>query len=215
FEEPLLARDDPVQLRAGRRHPDRARERSVLYANAGDAGGLRVAVGDPPGEHPCIFELVPQKTEARREPCEADRVRLHIDDADLEQIARLGSLDVDGSREGVGYVQVQLRQVGRFGRGGDLPVDRVAALENDAFARTDASDRRYVGVPAVVAHLRLIRQTLRTIDTDALRRHGSAMISTTTCAMEERRCSRTIPCIRRYPPRTSIEHERSIARSSD
>ena len=99
--------------------------------------------------------MVPQEAEARCEPGEADRVRLHIDDADLEEISRLGSFDVDGSSEGVGEVEIQLRQVSRPSRFGDLPVDRVPAFEDDAFARTDASDRRDVGVPPVVAHLRL------------------------------------------------------------
>src|SRR5438093_6098657 len=105
LKEPLFARDDPRQLRARRRHTDRAGKWIPPDANARNVGTLRVAVGNPPGEYRRLLEVIPQEAEARREPGEADRVRLHVDDADLEKISRLGTFDVDRSGQGVGDVE--------------------------------------------------------------------------------------------------------------
>ncbi len=115
-----------------------------------------------------IGKFIPEKPEAGHLDGEAERLRLDIDDADFEQIARLGAVDVHRTGERVRNVEVHRGDVGGGRAGGDLAIERVQRLENDPLARLGTNDRRDIGMPAVVADRRLLRQRLGAIDADSM-----------------------------------------------
>jgi hypothetical protein len=59
-------------------------------------------------------------------------------------------------------------EVLRRGARPDLQVVGVARLERELLARPDLDDRRDVGMPAVMAGVRLFPQALRAVDRDCL-----------------------------------------------
>jgi hypothetical protein len=57
-------------------------------------------------------------------------------------------------------------EIGGGRRGSDLPVARIARLEDQLLSRRDLEDRRNVGVPTIVAGLRLVLEALAAVDPD-------------------------------------------------
>jgi len=85
----------------------------------------------------------------------------------FKEVTRFGSYDGDGSSQRMSDVEVQLRDIRGPRRGGDLPIDRVPRFEDDPLAGMDSGDRRDVRMPAVVADLGLVGESLRAIDPDS------------------------------------------------
>src|SRR6185437_1959382 len=123
-------------------------------AYPGQVGRGRPPVRDVPVDLERVGELVAQEAEARHLHGEAVAVRLDVDDLDLEQVARLGALDVDRTGERVHDVEVR-RGDGIQGRvRGHLPVERVPRLQHHLVAGLAPDQRWDVGVPPVVAGVR-------------------------------------------------------------
>ena len=108
----------------------------------GQIGGLGVTIGDSPAHDERFGELVAQKTEARDLHREPEARRLDVDDADLEQITWLRALDEHWPGQRVHDVQVDPADVLHGRIAGDLPVERITRLQDDAVARRRAHDRR-------------------------------------------------------------------------
>jgi hypothetical protein len=64
-----------------------------------------------------------------------------------------------------GFLVVR-REIGVGRPGTDLPVARVARLEDQLLARRNLDDRRDVGMPAIVAGMRFFLETLPAVDPD-------------------------------------------------
>ena len=94
---------------------------------------------------------VPQEAEAGDDAGEAERSGLDAEHVNLEQVARLGALDVDGAGEGVDEAEVDAGEVGVGGACVNLAVEGVAGGHHHLFAGVGLDDGRDVGVPAVVS----------------------------------------------------------------
>ena len=68
-----------------------------------------------------------------------------LQDVDVEQVARLGAIDVDRPGERVDEVEVDVRDVIEGRAGVELPVERVARLEDHLVA--GVARRRRAGCP--------------------------------------------------------------------
>jgi hypothetical protein len=111
-------------------------------------------------------ELIAKEPEPGNLDGVAVAVGFDVEDLDVEQIARLGALDVHGAGQGVHHVEVRGGDVVPRGVRAQLPVEGVTGLEDHLVARVAVDRRRDVGVPAVVAGVGLLHQRLGPIDAD-------------------------------------------------
>ncbi len=156
---------DGEQLVPGRQ-ADRAHERPAGDAHAGQVGGGGPAVGDGPVDLERIGELVAEEPEPGDLGGVAVARRFDVDDLDVEQIARLGPFDVDGAGQRVESIEVHPGDSLQRDPGAQLPVERVACLEDHLIARFASDDGGDVGVPAVVAGGGLLDEALAAVDAD-------------------------------------------------
>ena len=136
-------------------------------ADAGKVGRGGPAVGEVPADLEGIGELVAQEPEAGDLDGVAVGVGLDVEDLDVEQVARLGALDVD-----------RVRSVGAADRGstpatsasetsGPICPSKASRVSRiDLVAGFAPDERGDVGVPAVVAGRRLLDERLRPVDGD-------------------------------------------------
>ncbi len=168
----LLAGGGPLHQGPVGRQPDGAHERRPGDAQPRQVLGGGPAALDAPAGHVRVGEHVAQEPEAGHLHGVAVAVRLDLQDLDLEQVARLGPVDVHRPGEGVDHVQVG-RGHGLQGRlRPHLPVEGVAGAQHHLVAGVADDHRRDVRVPAVVAGLRLLGQGLRVVDPHLVRCHG-------------------------------------------
>ena len=168
----LLAGDGPLQQGPVGGQADGAHERRAGDAQPGQVVGGRPAVADPPADHEGVGELVPQEAEPGHLHGVAVAVRLDLQDLDLEQVARLGPVDVHRAGERVDDVQVGPghRLQGRLRA--HLAVEGVPGPQHHLVPGVAGHQRRDVRVPAVVAGLRLLGEGLGEVDPDLVRGHG-------------------------------------------
>jgi hypothetical protein len=113
-----------------------------------------------------IGEVIAQEARAGPEPRPAEGLRDDVEILDLEQIARLCVLDPDRPGQGMARLLVLPLEIGGGRLGSDLPIARVTCLEDQLLTGCDLEDRRDVGVPAVVAGMRLVLEAFRAVDPD-------------------------------------------------
>jgi hypothetical protein len=87
-----------------------------------------------------------------------------VKDFHLEHIARLGSLDINRAGQRVHHIQVRRGHGLQRGVRAHLPVKRVASLQDNLIPGLAMDHRRNVGMPAIVAGPRLLRQRLTAVD---------------------------------------------------
>ena len=116
---------------------------------------------------------VAQEAEAGKDGAEGGRLRLDIQELDLQGIAGLGPLDVYRPGQGVHGARVEAREIRLGGTGLDLAVDRVTRLHDDLFPLAHLEHGRDVGMEPVVADMRLLRQGFAAVDADRVHGHLS------------------------------------------
>ena len=156
------------QLVAGRQ-ADRAHERGSGDADAGKVVGGGPAPGDVPVDLEGLGELVAEEPEPGYLDGVAVAVGFDVEDLDVEQVARLGAVDVDGAGQGMHHVEVRSGDVVPRGGGAQLSVEGVTGLEDHLVAGVAVDHRWDVGVPAVVAGAGLLHQRLGPVDADLRR----------------------------------------------
>src|SRR5262249_59847912 len=112
-----------------RREAGEADEGGAGDAGAGKVGGGGEPAGDVPRHLERLGELVTQEPEPRHLDGVAVRVGLDVEDLDVEQVARLGAVDVHRSGERVHPVQVRFGDDLQRRIPAELPVERVPGLD--------------------------------------------------------------------------------------
>ena len=135
----------------GRRDPDRPHERTVAHAHARKLGRGGPAAGDFPFHDVRVGKFVAQKSEARHLDRETPSGGLEFADIHFEQVARLRPFHEHWPGERVHHAHVDLEQIVRAARRGDLAVERVAGLEFDLLTRLGFQRGRDLAMPAVMA----------------------------------------------------------------
>src|SRR5690606_39063614 len=146
FERRLFAGGGPGEALVAGGEADGAHEGRGGDADAGQAGGDGPAVGHVPAHDERFGEDVAQEPEAGYLDGVAVAVGLDLQDLDLQQVAGLGALDVDGPGERVDDVEVGGADRLQRGLGPHLAVERVARLHDDLVAGSHAEDGRDVGM---------------------------------------------------------------------
>ena len=146
----LLAARDLVHQLARRRDADDAGERVARHGDARKLLRARLAVGDLPPDEVGIDEDVGQEAEAGDDGGNAEVGRLVGDELDVDDVARLGPVDVDGTCERMAEAQVQREHVRVRAVARELPVQAVTCLERDLLARQHRGHGLESRVPAVV-----------------------------------------------------------------
>ena len=83
-----------------------------------------------------------------------------VGELDFQHVARHRALDENRPGQRVHDARLDRGEIGGGHAGLDLAVERVAGLQRDLLAFADLGDRLDVGVVAVVADMRLVRQRL-------------------------------------------------------
>ncbi len=113
-----------------------------------------------------IGEVVAQEPASGAEACPAESLRNDVEVFDLEQVARFCVLDPDRAGQRMAGFLILSLEIGGCRLGADLPVARIARLQDQLLPRRNLEDGRDVGVPAVMAGLRLVLETLAAVDPD-------------------------------------------------
>ena len=152
-----------------------AHECATRNAYAGKRGGRCPIVLEIPVDKIRRSKEVAQKAESGYKSRPAVTLRRDLQVFDFQQVAGTGTLDVNGSCKRVHNLRVHPQKISGDDARADLAIRRIARLENDFLQRLNFEGRWNVGVPAVVALIRLFGEPLRTIDRDALCHTHSAV----------------------------------------
>ena len=99
----------------------------------------------------------------------------HVEYLDLEQVARLGAVYVNGTRERMHSADLDGGDVGRGGARDELAVGPFSCFEDDLIARAARQHRLHPGVPAVVALVRLPGEGHVVVDPDLVYGHEEGL----------------------------------------
>ena len=163
----LLPFADRRQQLVRRRDADDSRERVLGHGDAGQLRRPRKPAVEVPRHHVRLGEQVGEEPEPGDDGRDAEVRRLVGEELDLEDVARLRSLDMHRPAERVAEPEVEPPCVSMRARPGQLPREAVLALEPHLVAGRDVERRLELGVPAVVHHS-------RRASSFAARRHASA-----------------------------------------
>jgi hypothetical protein len=123
-------------------------------------------------------EQVAQESGAGAVTGPAHGLRDDVEVFDLQQVTRLGSLDVDRTGQRVGHLGIEALQISHGHAGFDLTIGRIAGFQDQFLAGGHLLDRRDIGVPAVVPEMGLFLKTLVAINRNAL--HGPLLLGLIT-----------------------------------
>src|SRR3979411_1770694 len=152
-------------MRDARERATRNVARGALLA--GEIPNRLVRVGEAVGQEPAAVGL---REDPGVPPALTGNVadflwhRTEIEDVDDEQVAGLGTLDVDRPGQHVRVGQVDVAHVVGGVVVTDLTVGPLAALDPDRLARADGDSGRDAGVPSVVAGYGLIAHRAGLVD---------------------------------------------------
>ncbi len=169
----LLALGPRGHLLARGCEADHAHERGARDAHARQLPGGRPAVGDLPVHQVGHRVEVAQEAEPRHDAGERVGLGQDVDELDLEEIARARSLHQHRPGDRVDRTRVHTGHARGGGRRPELSVHAIAGLEHDLLPLVGLEDRGDVGMPAVVAGLGLVDESLAPVDLDAL--HGTLL----------------------------------------
>src|SRR5262249_34779494 len=145
----LIGGQHVVRARLVERHAHRAAERLD-----GDVDILaqrrRLAVGQVEVADVRLREILRQQPQPRDDPGPTPVERLQAQNLDLQDITRLGALDVDRPGQRVEPVEIQAAQRRRRHARLDLPIGHFLGLAVDHIARLDLDRWRQAVVPLVV-----------------------------------------------------------------
>src|SRR5690349_14348643 len=163
-------------------------------------------------------EKVTQEAEARHDAGEAALGGGDCFDLDRQKVARLGALDIDRTCHWMDPPEIDRGEVIILCLRPDLAVKTVERIEFDDGSRRDAYDRRNVGMPPIVAFVRLLEKRQARIETNALSDHEEAPLACQTANRFGRfDCQFTGPS---YPPHNlkriaEIQRARALLRLAD
>ncbi len=116
----------------------------------GSSGERARAAGDLPRDEIGIREHVREEAESGNDGGDAEVGRLIGEELDVDDVARLCTFDVDGTRQRMAQPEVDVEHVGHASCRGELAVEPVARLQRDLVARPHRSHGLQIGMPAVV-----------------------------------------------------------------
>ena len=161
-----FARRPALELLVRRRDAGRAHEGAVRDAHARKLRRNGELARDLPVRDEVIVEELGQEAAAGGKAGPAVMLGHDLQVFDLEQVAGRRAFYEDRAGERMGNGAFEALEVLCRGTRADLEVVRVARLERELLARPHLDDRRDVGMPAIVAGVRLIAQALCAVDGD-------------------------------------------------
>jgi hypothetical protein len=176
-ERGLLAVPGPAQEIMAGGKADRAHERRARHAHPRKVLRRREPLIDLPADQEGLGEDVCQEPEAWNLGGEAEGLGCDLQDLHLEQVPGLGAGHVDRPCQGVDHAEIDLSHLRRRRTRGELPIQRVAGLEDYLLTRLTLEDGRDAGMPAVVPRLSLIGQGPVAVDPDLTCRHRLIRLS--------------------------------------
>ena len=107
-----------------------------------------------------VGEHIAQKTEPGHDRTERGGLGDDVGEFDFQHVARHRALDEHRPRQRVDDTRLDRGEVGGAHVRLDLAVERIAGFQRDLVALADFGNRLDVGMVAVVAAMRLVRQRL-------------------------------------------------------